>query len=95
MTPKPVDGDGQGVLRAARDVVIGGAQVIGTLLAAPLLRSRYNRWGATTSEVTASMPGDDLVPHPRLGYTRAITVNAPPRGGTAVACPDRPGPRWS
>ena len=21
------------------------------------------------------MPGDDLVPHPRLGYTRAITIN--------------------
>jgi hypothetical protein len=78
MTARPRDGDGQGVLRAARDVVIGGAQVLGTLLAAPLLRGRYNRWGATTSEVTASMPGDDLVPDPRLGYTRAITVNAPP-----------------
>jgi len=48
------------------------------MLAAPLLRGRYNRWGATTSEVTAPMPGDELVPHPRLGYTRAITVNASP-----------------
>jgi len=75
---KPTDGDRQGALRAARDVVFGGGQVIGTMLAAPLLRGRYNRWGATTSEVTAPMPGDELVPHPRLGYTRSITVNARP-----------------
>jgi len=78
MTLKPRDGAGQVALRAARDVVFGGGQVVGAMLAAPLLRGRYNRWGATTSEVTASMPGDDLVPHPRLGYTRAITVDAPP-----------------
>jgi len=78
MTLKPRDGAGQVALRAARDVVFGGGQVVGAMLAAPLLRGRYNRWGATTSEVTAPMPGDDLVPHPRLGYTRAITVDAPP-----------------
>lgn len=78
MTAEPRDGAGQGARRLARDIVFGGVQVVGTMLAAPLLRGRYNRWGATVSEVTAPMAGDDLVPHPRLGYTRAITVNAPP-----------------
>ncbi len=63
---------------AATDVLIGGAQVLAVTLAAPLLRSRYNRWGATDAEVEASMPGDELVTAPRLGYTRAITIAAPP-----------------
>jgi hypothetical protein len=63
--------------RAARDVIVGGAQIAGVLLAAPVIRGRYNRWGATTAELGAMMPGDELVPHPRLGYTRAITINAP------------------
>jgi len=61
-----------------RDVVVGGAQVVGTLVGAPLLRRRYNAWGATTAELASSMPGDDLVPSPRLGYTRAISISAAP-----------------
>jgi hypothetical protein len=67
------------VARAARlvtDVVGGGAQVLGALVASPLARRRYNRWGATAREVAAAMPGDDLVPRSRLGYTRAITIRA-------------------
>ncbi|GAA4413472.1 hypothetical protein GCM10023168_36400 [Fodinibacter luteus] len=62
----------------AVDVLIGGAQVLGVMLAAPVLRVRYNRWGATDAEAEAPMPGDELVTAPRLGYTRAITVAAPP-----------------
>jgi hypothetical protein len=68
------------MLRAVRDVVLGGAQVLGVLLAAPALRRRYNRWGATDAEVAGELPGDGLVPSPRLGYTRAISVAAPPEG---------------
>jgi hypothetical protein len=37
-----------------------------------------DRWGATDSEVTASYPGDELVPSPRILYTRAISINAAP-----------------
>jgi|SRR5450631_1080687 len=70
-------GDSHRAQRAVRDVILGGAQVAGTALLAPILRRRYNRWGATPAELGARMPGDDLVPHPRLGYTRAITINAP------------------
>ena len=66
------------LLRAVGDVVVGGAQVIGVLLGAPVLRRRYNRWGATDAEVRAALPGDALVPAPRLGYTRAISIDAPP-----------------
>jgi hypothetical protein len=45
--------------------------------AAPLLRRRFNRWGADAGEVTGPLPGDGLVPAARLGYTRAITIDAP------------------
>jgi hypothetical protein len=59
------------------DVLVGGTQVLATTVTAPLGRRRYNRWGATDAEVRAAMPGDDLVPSPRLGYTRAVTIPAP------------------
>jgi hypothetical protein len=48
------------------------------LLLSPLLRRRYNRWGATDAEVAGALPGDDLVGEPQLGYTRAVTVDASP-----------------
>jgi hypothetical protein len=66
-------------LRAARELIVGGAQVLGTLALSPVLRNRYNRWGATDAEIDTPMPGDELVPEPMLGYTRAITIEAPPR----------------
>ena len=33
--------------------------------------------GATKDEVRRSLPGDDLVPGPKSGYTQAITISAP------------------
>jgi hypothetical protein len=60
------------------DLLVGGAQVLGVTLTAPLGRRRYNRWGATDAEVAAAIPGDGLVTRPVLGYTRAITIEAPP-----------------
>jgi hypothetical protein len=62
----------------ARDIVVGGAQVLGTLAGAPLLRRRYQRWGATELEVERPLPGDHLVPEPQLQSTRAIDIAAPP-----------------
>jgi len=56
----------------------GAFQVGGALVLSPVLRSWYNRWGATRAEVTQTLPGDELVPSPMLGYTRAITIQAPP-----------------
>ena len=66
------------VAGAVRDVVVGGTQVVAVGLASPLVRRRYNRAGASDAEVAGGMPGDHLVPRPRLGYTRARTVHAPP-----------------
>jgi hypothetical protein len=37
-----------------------------------------DRWGATDDETAASYPGDELVPSPRLHYTRAVFINAAP-----------------
>ncbi len=70
---------GSGVVsRAAREYVVGMTQVTIAVLTSPWRRDSYNRWGAVDSEVVAPMPGDDLVPTPRLGYTRAIMIDAPP-----------------
>jgi len=63
---------------AVGDVLAGGMQVLATLVVAPVARGRYNRWGATDAEVSGPMPGDELVTAPQLGYTRAITIDAPP-----------------
>jgi hypothetical protein len=43
-----------------------------------VLRPRSHRWGATNAELGRSLPGDDLVPNVKVGYTQAITINAPP-----------------
>jgi hypothetical protein len=45
--------------------------------AAYLLRRQGKRWGATDDEVYHSLPGDDLVPHPMVETTHAITIHAP------------------
>ncbi len=50
----------------------------GTVAAAVYLTRRLaKRSGATTSEVYRALPGDELVPHPRIETTRAITIHAP------------------
>ena len=36
------------------------------------------RWGATGGEVSAALPGDDLVPRAQSVSTRAVTIQAPP-----------------
>lgn len=52
-----------------------GAALVGVYLA--VIRPWHLRWGAMDHEVQRAMPGDDLVPHPHLVATRAVTVNAP------------------
>lgn len=61
-----------------RDIVVGGAAAAAMLLTAPVARRWYNRWGASDAELARPLPGDELVKEPKLGYTRAITINAPP-----------------
>ncbi len=55
-----------------------GAVAIATcIVTSPLTSSWYSKWGATETEVSMSLPGDDLVPNPVLVSTRAITIRAP------------------
>lgn len=60
------------------ETLLGALQVGGTLILSPVLRRWYNRWGAQAEERQRPLPGDELVPAPMLGYTRAITIHAPP-----------------
>jgi hypothetical protein len=43
---------------------------------AALARSRSLRWGATDDELAAVLPGDELIAHPDLVATRAISIDA-------------------
>jgi len=57
-------------------VLIGMGILVVALLFA--LLPWMDRWGATDEEIAASLPGDELVPFPRLFYTRAVSINASP-----------------
>jgi len=41
------------------------------------LRPWHVRWGATEAEVRRALPGDELLPNPKLSATHAITIHAP------------------
>ncbi|MCO6451106.1 MAG: hypothetical protein J5I90_10005 [Caldilineales bacterium] len=43
-----------------------------------VIKTSINRWGATEAEVSAVLPGDELVPHPASIVTRAISIQAAP-----------------
>lgn len=47
------------------------------IVLSPLLRPWYSGWGCTEEETRMKLPGDELVPEPRGGYTQAIGINAP------------------
>ncbi len=42
-----------------------------------VVRPWYLRWGATAAEAQQAMPGDELVPEPKLATTRAVSIHAP------------------
>ena len=51
---------------------LGIIGVVGIVLLMPWM----DRWGATDHEVSAGYTGDDLVPSPRVTYTRAVSIHA-------------------
>lgn len=55
----------------------GAAGIALNILFSPLTRPWFTRWGATVEEVSRPLPGDEIVPQPRTGGTRAITIHAP------------------
>ena len=57
--------------------ILAGLAIL-VVIAIVALMPWMDRWGATDNEVTASHSGDELVPSPRITYTRAISINAAP-----------------
>lgn len=57
--------------------ILAGLAVLAVIVMVALM-PWMDRWGATDDEITASFPGDTLVPSPRVIYNRAVIVNASP-----------------
>ena len=60
--------------------IVGGLAVLGVFAIIMMfsLLPWMDRWGASPDEAAASLPGDGLVPTPRIRYTRAISIDAAP-----------------
>ena len=52
-----------------------GAALIGAYAVA--IRPRLLTWGATREETERKLPGDELVPDPKMKATHAVTIDAP------------------
>jgi hypothetical protein len=57
--------------------ILAGLGILAIILMFALL-PWMDRYGATDAEIAASYPGDELVPNPRITYTRAVPINASP-----------------
>ncbi len=57
--------------------VFGAAVIAGSILASPILRPWYSKWGTADTEINMPLPGDELVTNPWLESTRAISIQAP------------------
>ena len=57
--------------------VLAGLGVLAIVLIFALL-PWMDRYGAMDEEINASYPGDELVPNPRITYTRAVSIAAAP-----------------
>jgi hypothetical protein len=66
---------GSRAARILRPIMTAGALLPWVYLL--IVRPWHMNWGATDEEVRKRLPGDELVPHPTLESTRAITVHAP------------------
>jgi len=57
---------------------IGGAALLVGAAYSPPARRWYLTYGAGADEIAGPLPGDELLPHPDLQSTRAVTIAAPP-----------------
>lgn len=62
--------------RVALGLAATGAAATGVYFLA--LRPTVVNWGATAEEARRSLPGDEVVPSPKVQVTHAITIDAPP-----------------
>ncbi len=63
------------LFQAVQGVVALGAAGVATYVC--FVRPWHMRWGATDDEVARALPGDDLLPSPRVKVTHAVTIQAP------------------
>jgi len=61
-----------------RGLAVGAVIAAATVGAVLLVRRASLRWGATDDELRMRLAGDDLLPHPDLVATRAISIDATP-----------------
>jgi hypothetical protein len=52
--------------------------IVAHVLLTPVIGRRRLTWGATAEETQLRLPGDELVPRPKWGFTYAVTIAAPP-----------------
>ena len=64
-----------GKLKHIGEGIAGGVAIAASFIT-PFLNSRRMKWDATDDEACRTLPGDDLVPHSKGGYTHAITIRA-------------------
>ena len=57
--------------------VLAGLAILSVIVIVALM-PWMDRWGASDAETAATLAGDELVPSPRISYTRAISINAAP-----------------
>lgn len=62
----------------SKRATLGAGALLMTGVYTRTVRPRMARWGATHDEVSAAMPGDELVQAPQLVVTRAVDIVAPP-----------------
>lgn len=58
---------------------LGLCGAAGLAFYALVIRPRILRWGATDQEVARPLPGDELIPAPKMNITQAVTIRAPAR----------------
>jgi hypothetical protein len=57
-------------------LVIASTLLVLAVLYLAIIRPWQLRRGATDAELRRALPGDDLVPDPKCGYTQAVTIKA-------------------
>jgi hypothetical protein len=65
-------------MTSPRRVRIGG--VLGGWLLATWLHRVSVRTGVSDAEALGSLPGDEVIPHPMVDWTRGVTVRTSPDG---------------
>ena len=58
---------------------VGAIAFLAYLSAAILTRPWHSRWGATDSELRATLPGDDLIPNAHYTIQHGVTIHAAPQ----------------